>query len=325
MRNSSRLLSCLLLAGCGASTQPSDSTTPTVADEPAVEVASEEQPADAGPADGPTEATDPCPSVMTPVAVNECAASQAGYGLTKQNPLEWGPLGGSRGQLWRARLACPDGSRPLEVERSGNVGPVPSQSPAAPGAGEKPADIVDAWWIRCGGASETTQVFSNMYRCGSHCPPSGFQLVPARAAQLLVDAKQANKEGQPQRAIELAEEAVSLAPDFEVVWSRAALIHHVAKSPDKAIEYKRKASAIAPFNPSHLLDLGYMLSNQGKYQDARPILERGLEASEKGSKSWADALCMKAEVDRKLGDEELADAQADEACKAGEQRCCEQP
>lgn len=117
-------------------------------------------------------------------------AVEAGWGLTRKNPVEVCRAAGQR--AWLQQRRCADGSE-LSWRRSGNVGPrIDLPSGLAPAGldrlisgqplGEDDVDhhATDTGHVDCGG--KVQQLYLHMYHCGLTAPrraPAGFLFVAA--------------------------------------------------------------------------------------------------------------------------------------------------
>lgn len=325
--HSTRPLSILCATALAMAAACSSGARATSTDEGAAEAA--ERARAQAPADEDSEATPgagediggPCPGPYTPVDLEQCAAeAPAGYGLSDEQPAEWGFGAGTR-TLWFGRLMCQGGAMP-HVHRAGNAGRAPVDSDSPPSeTGTGTLDVLDKWEITCPGQARPTVVYHNMYRCGSPCPPKGLTLLGGEAFRAYVASQRAVEAKEPARALELARRAHELAPDFELTIIWRAMQEAEAGHTARALKLYERAD---PYNPEdHFVPLqkAELLVAASRFDEALPLLDGLLERLPREDKNHARALCLKAGALFSTDTERARELSA-EACEAGETMCC---
>lgn len=263
-----------------------------------------------------------CATPFMSVDLDACSQDpQQTYGVTMENPAEWGFGAGTR-TLWFGRIMCEDGTLP-DIIRSGNVGPAPkpSSSPTSEtGLGET-HDILDKWLVMCPGNAQPIAVYHNMYRCGSLCPPANLRLMRGDAFRAYIDSQRASDENEHDVAYKLAVEAHKLEPDLELTILWRALLEQRRNAFEVALELYDRAATLNPHVPFARIQKSDVLIQLGRGDEALVILD-AIEADladDDPGKPRVD--CLRATALHSK-DPKKAIELAAQACAAGEKMCC---
>lgn len=259
-----------------------------------------------------------CPTPFMPISEAQCAA-RGDYGLTKENPAEWGFGAGTR-TLWFGRMMCEDGSMP-EIVRVGSVGQAvtPSSSPESPsrvGA----LDVIDLWEVTCPG-SPPIEVYHNMYRCGSPCSPAGTQLVDARAYSDYVQSYKAHDRGDLAASLKLAQSAHAQSARLELISLWLALVSQESGRFEGALTLYDEVLAIHPDDVFSLVQKAIIFNELGQPDKALSLTSPLINTLDVDHPSFGDALCAHATGLLPSSPDEARQL-ASEACEAGAQACC---
>jgi tetratricopeptide (TPR) repeat protein len=103
--------------------------------------------------------------------------------------------------------------------------------------------------------------------------------LPARAIKECALADRALLRGNVEEAIRRLLRAVDLAPQLDHAWNNLGVIYYQRQEYTRAEECFRKALAAAPDSHSALVDLGGVLLNLGRFEEALRVNQRAVEAS----------------------------------------------
>lgn len=260
-----------------------------------------------------------CATPYMPVDDALCDDLPADYGLSPTNPAEWGFGAGTR-TLWFGRLMCEDGAMPA-IERSGNLGeaPAPSSSPESP-SDVGALDILDLWTVTCPG-KPTIEVYHNMYRCGSPCPPVGTRLIPALAYSDYIQSYKAHDEGNTQEALAFALGAHEQSPGFELISLWLALVSHESGRIDEALLLYDEVLAINPGDVFSMIQKAHLLNMIDRTPESLAITSPLMKALDASHPLHGDMLCAHATALLSTQPDE-ARALAQRACATGATACC---
>lgn len=262
-----------------------------------------------------------CPKPFMSVDTSACTEEALqDYGLSPQDPAEWGFGAGTR-TLWFGRLMCGDGTMP-DIHRAGNIGPAPNPSSSPKSDVEMATvDILDKWVVQCPGEPQPTVVYHNMYRCGSPCPPRDFKLLPGEAFRAYIDSQRALEDNEHERAYELAQRAHELAPDYELTTLWLAIQKAEHNAPDEALALYERAAELNPHDPFARIQLAELLVDLGQYARATPLIDQLLGEVAPGHEEVPRLTCLKATTMLPDAPEDAREL-AKKACEAGARRCC---
>lgn len=308
----------IILSACKTSapvTDPTITEASVTGDDPA------ELPDDAG-----TPAIDPAEELVCPTPYQEVDATSCeqltprGYGLSIDSPAEWG-LGAGTQTLWFGRLMCGDGTIPT-IFRAGSVGKAPQQSTSPSSQTHLGTlDVVDLWMVQCPGDAKPTEIYHNLYRCGSPCAPSGFSLMPAEAYRAYVASLEASDNKDNQRARALALRAYELAPDFELSLMWHAIQEAQAGELTEALALFERAEALNPSAAFARMQRAHILLQLSRYEEARVVTLTLMTETQLDDPDYPEVLCLHAGALLST-DADQARALATEACSLGEKECC---
>lgn len=166
------------------------------------------------PETGPQDEGDACPVADTEVDPALCEDLPDDYGFSPEHPLEWGifAIGGNERIVpFFDRLLCESGDGAFAKRVGSRQVRRPSSSPPSVlGRGRKGGETIDLWRVECG--KETTTIYANINRCGSHCPPKGFSLRSVAGHRAYQRALTLEREENLKEAVLAVEEAISLDP-----------------------------------------------------------------------------------------------------------------
>ncbi len=298
-------LTLLYMAGCNKSSSIKDATLDTSEAMTASSGVSEEEPG--------------CVTPFMPVDEAMCAEQSSDYGLTPENPAEWGFGAGTR-TLWFGRMMCEDGSMP-EISRRGNIGKAPNPSSSPEGPSEMGAlDILDLWEVQCPG-EPVLEVYHNMYRCGSPCPPAGTKLIPAQAYSDYIASYQAHEEGDPDLALSKAQSAHAASPRFEILSLWLAILSQEAGHFEEALTLYDEVLAIKPDDTYSKIKKAIVLNTLGRPTEALAITTPLVGSIPPDDPAHGNALCAHATALLPTSPDD-ARHYATQACAAGVQSCC---
>jgi tetratricopeptide (TPR) repeat protein len=127
------------------------------------------------------------------------------------------------------------------------------------------------------------------------------QQVPAEPFRLLKEGQELQFQNPPDYAAaeRSYRKAMELAPDWGEPAHWLASVLHAQNKLEESCEVERRAIELLPSDPRPLVGLGWTLRVLGKYKEAVPFFEKGLEL--KPHYGEADARFMLAEVYEQLG------------------------
>lgn len=263
-----------------------------------------------------------CATPFMSVDTSTCSAQTSQtYGLTMENPAEWGFGAGTR-TLWFGRIMCQDGTMP-DIMRAGNVGPAPnpSTSPTSEtGLGEA-HDILDKWLVMCPGNAQPISVYHNMYRCGSLCPPPSLRLMNGEAFRAYIESQRASDESQHDDAYALAVKAHELEPDLELTILWLGLLEQRKNNFERALELYDKASTLNPHVPFASIQKCDVLIQLGREDEALILLDEILADLPADAAGKPRVDCLRATALHPTKPKEALELAA-RACAAGEKMCC---
>lgn len=262
-----------------------------------------------------------CPTPYQEVDNTMCERlAPQGYGLSIDAPAEWG-LGAGTQTLWFGRLMCKDGTIPT-ISRSGSVGQAPRESTSPSSQTHLGTlDVVDLWMVQCPGDPKPTEVYHNLYRCGSPCAPAGFSLMPAEAYRAYVDSLEASDKKERTRARALARRAYELAPDYELSLMWHAIQEAQAGELDGALALFERAEAINPRAAFARMQRAHILLQLSRYEEARSLTLTLMSETSVDDPDYPEVLCLHAGALLST-DIDQARAIATNACSLGEKECC---
>lgn len=264
---------------------------------------------------------DHCPTEASDVPPERCIGLPAGYGTTAEQPLEWG-MGGVRA-LYFGRLVCAGGGW-ATTRRLGSSGdaPVASTSPRSGFGAAVDSDILDRWEVACPGAPPI-YLFSNMYRCGSPCPPPPLTVMPAAAEASYRASFDAMKAQDVDTALRLAEETVRLAPASERNQSWLGVTRLQAHQYDGAIEAFDAARKMIPgAGHQYGVYIAEAHKRRGDLDRYFAQLDATLAELPAGHALVPELQCKLVSKLERAGDKAGAKALATTACAGGYERCC---
>lgn len=270
---------------------------------------------------------DACPDRHTEVDLAACDGLSGDYGRSVERPLEWGfaAMGGRRTTPFFGRLLCEDGTSAIATREGSLFSTQTSSSPPSrlrQGHGDEVGeDMIDVWKTSCGG--ETITLYSNIYRCGNHCPPKGFRFSSAAGQAAYQRALALEKEGDLEGALLATEEALSF--DHEVVsFHRARVYYNIELNRgDGIIAAAEEAAQALPTNTDLLSYRVMALQNSERWAEANAAADSLLQLIEGTSdRNLSATLCRKSFILKVLGDLEESASFGERSCALGFKRCC---
>lgn len=289
----------------------------------------------------PSPATAPlqeasCPTIHTDVVEALCADLPADYGLSRHAPVEWGRRAASglapKGQplpssaLYFGRLICADGTDPIILSRSiGGPPATPSLSPLNTDATKidaNSADILDYWKIKCG--DTMIRMYSNMYRCGSHCVPAAFQVIPADAWEVFTRGRELQDQGDQEGAVAAFGAAVQAYPrSLKLQENYVFTLLHLQRH-EEGLAQAEEALRHLPHGKFLRLFKAISLTHLDRLDEAEQTLREIFVHIHPDDPFQAAAFCHQSSIHRRRGETQEADATQELACKLGAKACCRQ-
>lgn len=261
---------------------------------------------------------DDCPKPTTD-PVEACDELPADYGLRRDRPVEWG-LGGGQPPYYE-RLLCPDGSQAKMIGRAEAGAASASESPISAvgsfrfrnGVSER----IERWAMRCG--DEIHTFYSNMYRCGSHCAPKPFALLPAAAHEAVERSRVLNGQQRYREAQEEVLKAFAIYPDAQDIHQRLVLSYLMLDDYHGALAAAEQAASRFPESFTLHLRVTVLLG-MGRHAEAEKRIDEliALTQDEHGN-----LRCEKSYALEGQGRVKEMFAAREEACAAGAQHCCD--
>lgn len=277
----------------------------------------------------PRAAPSPAPTgtAICPTASLEVPASCVPAAGSAAQPLEWGVGAASDSQLWLGRLACGDGAVPQMRRLRVSEAPAPAtvaprSSVPLPASGE---EVMDVWAVQCPTDTEARQWIANAYRCGTLCPPEGFQLLPADAAVALAAARDTMDPPAPATVRAHLNTAVAAAPGFEVTHFTQGATLLALNDPSGALDSFTAAAQINPDNISGLYTRIILLRQAGERDATHELSFHLLAITPPHHPQRPPAMCMAALAHSERGESVAAELLAGQACAQGFQLCCGLP
>lgn len=262
-----------------------------------------------------------CPTPFMDFDQSACLENEASYGLSPENPAEWGFGAGTR-TLWFGRLMCQSGAMPDIVRVQSLEAPTLSSSPQSPSHARPETDVLDLWHVTCPEFERPLEIYHNMYRCGSPCSPTGTSLLPALAYEAYIESYKAHEKQDASSALAFATKAHELAPKFELTTLWLALMQHETGNYEQALPLYEAVLVFKPSDTFSRVQRAILFNALDRPADALTITTPLLESlSDADGSIYFDVLCAHASalLQTRPGD---ARTLAKRSCEAGVKACC---
>ncbi len=248
-----------------------------------------------------------CPTRDIDIPAAWCTDISPHHGTTPATALQWGPATAD-GILWEGRLLCPDGTHPQV-----SAGHVPT--------GDEHAHLM-VWKLSCPDDGPKRTWYVDPTRCGNPCPPPPFRLIAAAAYKRFVASRIAVYGGASQRAVELAKEALKMAPGSEKLrWWLGVTLFEARRYADALVAFGR-AAQLNPNDPHLKLHMAMCKLALGRDGEYVADLQAIMASTPAGQQVVADVACRLAMILLSKGRAAEAEKMAQVACDAGQAACC---
>ncbi len=102
----------------------------------------------------------------------------------------------------------------------------------------------------------------------------------AQATALAAQAQQAQRDGEPLRAISLYEDSIRTYPEFHPAWNNLGVLYAAAKRDMDAVEAFKRAADLTPTDPRPLANIGLIYKSRGFEREAQEYLEQAIQRDE---------------------------------------------